>query len=376
MKNLFLSAGMLLAVATTATAQDDVYFVPTKKNIKAEQQERMARSSYSEIDDSEYMSYDTWAEGRSESRNVDEYNRRKRPRKHRDTLNTFLEDTDNCTRRIVCFRSPRAVIVASPYYYDYFYDLAHYDSWFMDWGWHTWHAWDLSLFRPWSYASYWSPYYYGSWHSSWNFGWGWNWGWSSWRPWYSSPYAWGYSPYYYHDWAYHRYANNQYRANTYNRTYYGNTASLNNRYGTVSRGGGFANSGTRSTSYGGTRAGYTPQNGAYAGGSSYTPIYSGRNNATTNDGRVVRRGAVEIDRRGSSSGYTPTRSSSYSSGGSSQSNSSGSSSRGGGFSGGGYSGGSSYGGSSRSGGTSYGSGSSSGSSSRGGGFSGGGYRGR
>ena len=135
MKQIALTIIALLA-AGTAWAQDDVYFVPTKKALEAERQEMMGNSSYDEIaiPAGKAFEHSNWADGRSTGgRNVDEYNRRGTAKYKDDSLKSrnyrdYDDDDYTATARIVRFRSPRACIIASPYYYDY-YDLGFYEPW-------------------------------------------------------------------------------------------------------------------------------------------------------------------------------------------------------------------------------------------------------
>lgn len=205
MKKVLFALFALGLYSVGANAQDDVYFVPTKKAILKERQaerEAAARarteSSYTPITgNTAETDYDTWSDqytGRTVD--VDTYNRRG---------NGLLVDTASAdtaaidstayhevevaedyspTSRLIRFRSPRGVIYASPYYADYIYDLAFYDPWFYDgfYGPSFWyHSWAFSPF-------YYDPWFYGSWWGSpWHHHWGWydycwGWGWNS--PWY------------------------------------------------------------------------------------------------------------------------------------------------------------------------------------------------
>ena len=74
MKKVLLTLLVLVAVPTGAMAQDDVYFVPTKKAILKERQAerqgeiQQAKSSYTPIEVSDTdAEYDTWADGQNNS---------------------------------------------------------------------------------------------------------------------------------------------------------------------------------------------------------------------------------------------------------------------------------------------------------------------
>lgn len=192
-----------LCASLAAMAQDDVYFVPTKKAI---QQEREVNLGYShsrvyEVP-AESFEHDTWADGRSNGqRGVDEYNRRGASRYGKDTLrrsrSRYEDDAPyTVTSRIVRFRAPGVTIVTSPYYYDY-YDFVSYDPWIDDWAWGGWRTsfapfyynrWG-GWYSPWSFSySYWgSPWRYGWYDSFWDYGW-------------SNPYYYGWNGPYYGGW--------------------------------------------------------------------------------------------------------------------------------------------------------------------------------
>ena len=66
MKQIALTIIALLA-ASAAWAQDDVYFVPTKKALEAERQEMYGHSSYDQIaiPTEKAFEHSNWADGRS-----------------------------------------------------------------------------------------------------------------------------------------------------------------------------------------------------------------------------------------------------------------------------------------------------------------------
>lgn len=316
MKLLVLPLMAFLAVANTAWAQDDVYFVPTKKALQQEKQQTVRRYNYETYPQSDdTFEYDDWADGRSNgSRDVDEYNRRqKSDKKYRNndySADYYDVEEQNMTGRIVRFRSPRGVIIASPYYYDYYYDLAYYDPWFSNWGWNRWYGWYDPFYvgfgwgySPWRYSSWYSP-----WYSGWGYSWYGGWGWKSWySPYYYGYYGWGG----YHGW--HHYGYNSF--GRYNGVYYGSMSGSNNT-GYTSRGGSFAG---RNGGSMGTRGGsFSDRNGSR--GSSFDGNSRGysRGNANYNNQRndfnlsaPSRRGnIVNNSRNGSNSGnsYTPSRS--------------------------------------------------------------------
>lgn len=358
MKQIALTIIALLA-AGTAWAQDDVYFVPTKKALEAERQEMLGNSSYDEIaiPAGKAFEHSNWADGRSTGgRNVDEYNRRGTAKYQSDSLKSrnyrdYDDDDYTATARIVRFRSPRACIIASPYYYDY-YDLGFYDPWFDDWAWggrfgypYVSFGWSRGLWgASWSLGGWYSPWYYDSWYGPsyayWNspyyYG---GWGWNSW----SSPYYYGWGSPYYYDYGYRNYTRP--RGTWYSGTYGSNASG---------RGGNFYAGGSRTNgfsggTYYGTRSGYAPDynrgtsrstysgtnynsegftgSGRYGSRSSYTPA----NTRSYDNGTysAPSRSSYESSSRSTETYSAPSRSGGFYSGGS----------RGGGFSGGGYSGG-------------------------------------
>lgn len=296
MKKFALSLISLLALSSAAWAQDDIYFVPSKKALQVEQQQSGQRykNSSSYNNDSDY-DYDNWADYRIGSRDVDEYNRQRKARTRKEMVDTiYNDDQQTMTGRIVRFRSPRGVIVSSPFYYDYYYDLAYYDPWFSDWGWSSWYGWYDPFYygrswnrwiSPWGWSSWYSPWGFSVWHSPWYSGW--NWGWGGW-----------YSPYDHYGWGGY-YRNYTYDVRPRGNTYYGVTGSNSRRGGAFdSRGGGFT-----------SRSGNVSRGGSWSGRGNY-------NTSTTNSSYQYndvpsRRGdIVNSSRRGGRpvENYSPSRS--------------------------------------------------------------------
>ena len=183
MKKLFLLSVMLGAVTLSAVAQDDdMYFVPTKKNVARE------KASYG-------IPADTYYSG--SSRSVDEYNRR---------WTSQYEVLPADTGDIISFAAVEGVYPDSlgdfaltqrmQRFDGYEPSTAYWEGYSQgradSWGWHS--PWYYSSFYPW-YDSYWywDPWYwdygyyggwYGGWHSPWYYGY--------YRPWYYSGYwGWG-----------------------------------------------------------------------------------------------------------------------------------------------------------------------------------------
>lgn len=301
MKQIALTLFALLATGV-AWAQDDVYFVPTKKALEAERREVPGRSSYESLGtpSGRTFEHDDWADGRKGiGRDIDEYNRRGASKWNSDSIRSmssrgYYDEDYTATARIVRFRSPRACVVASPFYYDYA-DLGFYDPWFDDWTWGGWYSpypslsfsWGRGLWgTSWRFGGWYSPWYYSGWASPWYSYWG--------SPWFDDWALRGrYSPYYYSGWA------------SYSRprgAWYGTPIGTN--VGGV-RGSGFYSGGTRGSDFGGsaytgTRSSYSPAWTRGTSRSSYTPSYQNRGNY------------VSGDRTGSRSSYTPTNTRGYS----------------------------------------------------------------
>lgn len=200
MKNRLLVSLILGALPLTMMAQDDdMYFVPTKKNVAKE------AASYG-VPRTTYYS--------GSNRSVDEYNRRGGSSYYQvlpgDTTGMGQND-------IISFNGEVGVYPDSAQAEDFALtrQMARYDGYEPDvayregyrdgrrdsWGWHS--PWFYSSYYPW-YDSYWywnDPWYYGHygyygwydpWYDPWYYGYGWH------RPygWYGGYYGY-YHPYYY-----------------------------------------------------------------------------------------------------------------------------------------------------------------------------------
>ena len=174
MKKIILTAFLLGATVTTVNAQDDdLYFVPTKKNIAKE------RASYG-LPEKTYYS--------GSKRSVDDYNRR--------TWEVAGVPADS---DIIDFSAVRGVYPDSAYseqdsdyqltrkmtrFDDYTPDRAYWDGyragrWSSPW-YSSWYSWYDPWYEPWYFDAYYgwgSPWYYSSWYSPWHYGWGGYWGW-------------------------------------------------------------------------------------------------------------------------------------------------------------------------------------------------------
>lgn len=186
MKKLIIIAMVTLVLPLTVAAQDDLYFVPTKANVKK------TSEKYGIPKDTYYC---------GSTRDVDEYNRRLRSTvepidgdsmgndvikfdavrgEYPDSLAALAEDDYKCTRKMSRWDDD----YREAYWYGY-----------TDGRFNRWYGWS-SFYDPWYYGSW-----YGGWYDPWYCGWhsyyGWHgyYGWGGWYdPWY---YGWGgYYPYY------------------------------------------------------------------------------------------------------------------------------------------------------------------------------------
>jgi len=163
MKKKFLFMMVAACFVTNMQAQDDdVYFVPGKSAEKRNVADvpRTSDARQPEADDD-------WYKGRVSQRDVDDYNRKGRV-DDADALNDSVDRTEPqndgyYTSRLVRFHSPGLVIVASPYYWDY-YDYW-YDPWYAGWAWHPWHAgWYGPWYAGWGWHGWYDPWYGWGWH--------------------------------------------------------------------------------------------------------------------------------------------------------------------------------------------------------------------
>ncbi len=141
------------------SAQDDMYFVPSKKG---------GADSYSS---STHTVPSTVTYGRQNERDVDEYNRRGSSTEYEDTMAAEYAAADDysCTERIIRFHSPSVgIYISSPYYWDYYYD----DWWWYRssfYGWGGWWSWGYPYSPYYAFYPYYGwggyyDYYWGGWH--------------------------------------------------------------------------------------------------------------------------------------------------------------------------------------------------------------------
>lgn len=399
MKRLLTLA--LFVIPLLSMAQDDLYFTSSKK-AKAEaarQVERQMRAREQELKkemrareqevkkdlNARQSGVGTTAmpapvvDYNSNRRSEDEYNRRyvngayqgAIGQQGNDTLEARINGVDSddadskydmddpeldyrFSRRIVRFHSPRLYALASPYYWDLYYDYgawdylyAPYDPWYYHWGW--------------SYGWSWGPWdcWYGSiwgWHHpyAWAY-WGWGPGWHYSYPVHHVTYARNVMPRQFNSPRGHMSAGNRIRTNALGRSINTRTsavnrtgiassrtsavgrASLSNRTSAIGR----TDAQTRTQTYGRSRTSANTR-----GGSSeerYIPSRSSSNQNSSSRSSETRSRTSTVQRSDATTrttSPTPSRSTSPSYGGASRSGSIG----GGGSFGGGSRGGGSFGG--------------------------------
>lgn len=309
MKHFALSLVALLSCSSVAIAQDDVYFVPSKKSA----QHQNTRNTISRVTQQETFEYDNWAEHRYSGRDIDDYNRRN-AQKRQEQIDTLQNDSEqSMTARIVRFRSPRGVLVASPWYDTYYYDLAYYDPWFCTWGWSSWYGYYDPWLSPWSWSRWHSPWYYNGWYNPWSWSYGWyspyyyggygHWGWGHWygynNPWH---YGWGSYPYWYEPTPRNHTLYGQARGSNTPRQAFGGRG---NSFGSRNAGGSYNSRGSSFGSRGGST--YDLRSGR---GSSSSNRYEGRSGSSFTPSRS---GVIGGSRGGTNSYNAPSRSSSSSS---------------------------------------------------------------
>lgn len=176
MKKLFLLSFFALVLPVSLFAQDDdMYFVPTKKNVEK------AKKDYG-------MPRDTYYSG--SNRSVDEYNRRYAdssvtaidslgnviPTEGGDDRITFDETTGVYPDSLGNYTYTRKMSRWDDYEWRDAYHAGYLDGRWGRWGWSSpyyYSGWYGGWYDPW----YYDPWYYGSWgygwYDPWHYGWGW-----------------------------------------------------------------------------------------------------------------------------------------------------------------------------------------------------------
>lgn len=197
MKKTLILFALVAAMPLTMNAQDDMYFVPTKKNVEK------SKKDYG-------MPKDTYYSG--SNRSVDDYNRR-----HTECWENQLKDgsqvvaIDSLGNEIANVnvkkgKSKRDSILNEDYKYTRMMEM--WDGYqcsnaywrgYNDGRFNRWYGWS-SYYDPWYYSSWYSPY--NLWYDPWFYGYGgWYGGWYD--PWFYGYAGWygGWHPYY--DWGWH-----------------------------------------------------------------------------------------------------------------------------------------------------------------------------
>ncbi len=273
MNKFLLTSLLLLMIVPAAQAQDDVYFVPSKKQ-KAERKARLEAKSAAVYPEDVFVA-DDWADGRGYGGwDVDEYNRQGDYYAEGDTAyyEDYVEQEDESyTDRIVRFHSPSVgIYVSSPYYWDY-----HYDNFW--WGGY------YNYYRPYYWNYGWGPAYgYWGWHAPHHYP-GWGWTYPGHRPTPPPPAGGGYRPGTGTNGQQYRPGRGPSRNSSTGGVYRG-TPSRNNSSG-VSR----PSSGTRPSTRPsqGTTTQRQPSNSTSRPSSSYTPSRSFGNSPSRSSGATI-----------------------------------------------------------------------------------------
>lgn len=182
MKKLIVIAMLTLVLPLNVAAQDDLYFVPTKANVKK------TSENYG-------MPKDTYYCG--SSRDVDEYNRR---------LRSSVQpiDGDSAANDVISFDAvrgeyPDSLAALTEDDYKYTRKMSRWDD---DYRNAYWYGYTDGRFDRWyGWSTFYDPWYYGSWYGGWYDPWyaGWHsyYGWGGWYGWYD-PWYYGWGGYYPH----------------------------------------------------------------------------------------------------------------------------------------------------------------------------------
>ncbi len=278
MKKWTILSMALVLTSLQAMAQDDMYFMPSKKQ-KAEReaarQARQANSSYDRIDYRDYS---------GSNRNVDEYNR----------MGSQIETLPADTGDVITFDPVEGVYPDSVGDYqltkqmtrfdDYVPSIAYWEGYSAGrrdaWGWHS--PWYYSSLYPWYDPWYYDPWYSYGWYDPWYYDpWYYNYGWRHYGYW---------GGYYYHPVVYvgsggYHYSGTSGNRSRFGNDSYGNTSRVRNYTGSSrfdgarqrAGGGAISRGNGSSTTYGSTRN----QGGSTYGSSRNTTNGTPRGTTTT-----------------------------------------------------------------------------------------------
>ena len=176
----FILSALLLSFALNAAAQDDdMYFTPKKSSTPrtTERTQRSEVTSPYDYEEGVEVGGDTYSYSGS-IRDVDEYNRRKRPsdtysysgeeyNTQQDSILVSREDYENSMKmkRFDGYNNI-TLVVNDPWYYDPWY----YDSFY--WGTRWYAPWHYTYYDPWHYSWGWYGYWGG--YHNWGFGYPWH----------------------------------------------------------------------------------------------------------------------------------------------------------------------------------------------------------
>lgn len=214
MKKYFFAAIAILFAPVVSLAQDDVYFTPSKNEVKAKKEAReLARAlAQEEAERQERNRLDTMISSNYSGLEVpvDEYNRRSRRKKSTQPLSDAdIYSKDSIASDVISFTAGAGVYpedaarVDTVYKYVYVNDeddyrysryMSRWDDYywwyngFGPWGWSH----PISWYAGWYYPYYdpWFDQWYDPWYSPWHY------------PYYYGYYGTLYNPYYYGDWRY------------------------------------------------------------------------------------------------------------------------------------------------------------------------------
>lgn len=217
MKKLFILSALLTMCVVPLFAQDDMYFVPTKKNI-AKEMEAYRQQMESNYGDSYF--------------DVDDYNR----------YGSYITPIDSAGHDIINFSMERGIYPDSAYHadnYTYSRRMSRFDD-----------------YVP-STTSYWAGYRDGYSMGSWYYPWYDSWYYDRWYydPWYYGYYSSWYSPWYYRPYYYHRLSYGWHSpiyvhpSRNYARNGHRIYNSGSSRFGSRSYSSGLSRFGSRSTNY-------------------------------------------------------------------------------------------------------------------------------
>ena len=254
MKKWTILSMALVLTSLQAMAQDDMYFMPSKKQKAEREAARQARQDNSSYDRIDYRDYS------GSNRNVDEYNR----------MGSQVDVLPAGTGDVITFDPVEGVYPDSVGDYqltkqmtrfdDYVPSIAYWEGYSAGrrdaWGWHS--PWYYSSLYPWYDPWYYDPWYSYGWYDPWYYDpWYYNYGWRHYGYW---------GGYYYHPVVYvgsggYHYSGTSGNRSRFGNDSYGNTSRVRNYTGSSrfdgarqrAGGGAISRGNGSSTTYGSTR---------------------------------------------------------------------------------------------------------------------------